>query len=90
MRPKSFLPMTWCYEPVGGGHTFRWGRGSGVITVHRGDVRGSHGDEALVDTVRVGRDWVDDRDLRVEARRWLRAEQQRLRRAAAQPTEQDR
>ena len=74
MKAKPHLPMTWRYEPAPGiGYTFRWGRGSGVITVHRGDVRGSHGDEALVDAVRVGRDWTDDHDLRIEARRWVRA-----------------
>ncbi|WP_243790983.1 hypothetical protein [Saccharopolyspora gloriosae] len=76
--------MTWRYEPAppDEGYTFRWGRGSGVITVHRGDVRGTHGDETLLDTVRIGRDRADDRDLRLEARRWLKTKAAEMRKAA--------
>lgn len=75
MRDKKFLPMAWHFERVSAreSYTFRWGRGAGVITVHRGDLRGSHSDDGLVDTVEIGIDWMDDQDVRVQARKWLRA-----------------
>lgn len=75
MHDKKFLPMAWHFERVSAreAYTFRWGRGSGLITVHRGDFRGSHNDEGLVDTVQVGIDWIDDQDVRVQARKWIRS-----------------
>ncbi|MCX2729075.1 hypothetical protein OOZ19_02370 [Saccharopolyspora sp. NFXS83] len=75
MNGKKHLPMAWHFERVSSreAYTFRWGRGSGMITVHRGDARGSHSDDNMVDCVPVGIDWIDDQDVRVQARKWLRA-----------------
>ncbi len=80
-RPRRFLPMVWHFARVSEreSYTFRWGRGSGVITVHRGDVRGSHGEETLLCTIPVGIDWTEENDLRRQARQWLRAREQHQR-----------
>lgn len=66
--------MTWRCEQASRGEvfTFRWGRGSRVMTVHRGDVRGQHHDDKLIDTVHVSGDWIDDNDVRMQAQKWLR------------------
>ncbi len=72
---EKCLPMTWCFVRVSAAetYTFRWGRGSGEITVHRGDVRGEHHDRSLVDRIPVGKDWINDEDVRAQARFWLHA-----------------
>jgi hypothetical protein len=69
------LPVTWLCERTAQGEvfTFRWGRGAGAMTVQRGDARGQHHDDGLVDVVAVGGDWIDDNDVRVQARKWLRS-----------------
>jgi hypothetical protein len=73
-RPKRFLPMAWRVERLSPTevYTFRWGRGSGVFTVHRGDIGSSHGNERLIETVHIGHDWVDEDDVATQARLWLR------------------
>ncbi|GAB3297612.1 hypothetical protein [Parasphingorhabdus pacifica] len=66
--------MAWLFARVSGveSYTFRWGRGSGVMTVHIGDRRARHTDEHLIDTVRLPEDWRNDDDVRAQARKWLR------------------
>ncbi|MGI8310325.1 hypothetical protein [Saccharopolyspora hattusasensis] len=73
--PKRFLPMAWHVEQVSPTevYTFRWGRGSGVFTVHRGDIGSSHDDNHLIATVRIGRDWIDEWDIATQARQWRRS-----------------
>ncbi|MGP4019075.1 hypothetical protein [Saccharopolyspora sp. 5N708] len=73
LLPKRFLPMAWHVERVSPGevYTFRWGRGSGVFTVHRGDIGSSHSNDRRIETVRIGRDWTDAADVATQARLWL-------------------
>ncbi|MGW3470203.1 hypothetical protein ACWDKQ_17495 [Saccharopolyspora sp. NPDC000995] len=73
--PKRYLPMTWRVERVSPTevYTFRWGRGAGYLTVHRGDIGSSHENDRLIDTVHIGRDWVDEPDVAAQARLWLRS-----------------
>ncbi|MBB5153296.1 hypothetical protein BJ970_000830 [Saccharopolyspora phatthalungensis] len=73
--PKRFLPMAWRVERVSPTevYTFRWGRGSGVVTVHRGDIGSSHDNDQLIDTVHIGSDWADESDVATQARLWLRS-----------------
>lgn len=72
---ERYLPMAWVYVRISSteSYTFRWGRGSGAMTVHMGDQRTSHTDEYLVATVRLPDDWRNDEDVRAQARKWLRA-----------------
>jgi hypothetical protein len=67
--------MAWHVEWVSSTevYTFRWGRGSRVFTVHRGDIGSSHGDNHLITTVPIGRDWIDEWDIATQARLWLRS-----------------
>lgn len=71
---ERHLPMAWLFVRVSSAesYTFRWGRGSGVMTVHTGDQRTRHTDDQLVAAVRLPEDWRNDEDVRAQARKWLR------------------
>ena len=71
---ERYLPMAWLFVRVSSteSYTFRWGRDSGVMTVHVGDRRARHTDEFLIATVRMAENWRNDDDVRAQARRWLR------------------
>ncbi|QIZ36136.1 hypothetical protein [Saccharopolyspora sp. ASAGF58] len=83
-KRDRFLPMAWRVERVAPDevYTFRWGRGAGYFTVHRGDIGSSHGNERLVETVHIVRDWVDESDVAAQARSWLNTRAQSQRRPA--------
>jgi hypothetical protein len=75
-NPKAnrFLPMAWHVERISPNevYTFRWGRGAGYFTVHRGDIGASPYNDHLIETVHIGHDWTDEDDVAAQARSWLR------------------
>lgn len=65
------LPCFWHNDE---GHTFRWARDTGVMTVQKGDWMTSQSDAGLVDSVSVPEKGPEDkRDLTVKADMWLRS-----------------
>jgi len=63
------LPIAWAYI---NGYTFRWARGTSIMTVQREDQRHNHDNNQLVAEIPVPQDgWKDTAELQRYASRWL-------------------
>ncbi|QIZ34235.1 hypothetical protein [Saccharopolyspora sp. ASAGF58] len=63
------LPCQWLYLD---GFTFRWGRDDYQIDVLKGDAGATHDYDDKVASFKVADDWKDIKDLRYQARVWLK------------------